>query len=217
MKITVCEIRNRTDILEQEWQQLVSHVQSEGSEMVLLPEMPFYPWIAQTDNVYGLVWQASVDMHERWLPRCAELTPATVMSSRPVTHDGKQLNEGFIMDEVTGYKAVHHKYYLPDEEGWWEASWYERGEKDFTAIQSPRVRLGFLICTELWFCRHARDYAGQGVELLVCPRATGVASNDKWIAGGRAAAVVSGAYCLSSNLSHCDGDTMPWGRRRVDH
>jgi N-carbamoylputrescine amidase len=112
---------------------------------------------------------------------------------------------------VGGYKAVHHKYYLPDEEGWWEASWYERGEKDFTIIQSSRARIGFLICTELWFNLHAREYASQGIDLLVCPRATDITSVDKWIAGGRVAAVVSGAYCLSSNFSYRDGDAFKWG------
>ncbi|MGA7874853.1 MAG: hypothetical protein WCA08_04260 [Desulfoferrobacter sp.] len=37
--------------------------------------------------------------------------------------------------------------------------------------------------------------------MLVCPRATPAESTDKWIAGGRAAVVVSGTYCLSSNFS----------------
>jgi len=59
----------------------------------------------------------------------------------------------------------------------------------------------------LWFNAHARRYANQGVHLLVCPRVTPWASTDKWIAGGRTAAVVSGAFCLSSNLSgpHVEG------------
>lgn len=211
MKITVCELRNEMSILEQEWQNLVYQVKSEGSDLVLLPEMPFYPWVAQTNQVDAEVWQASVEMHDRWMSRLIELTPAIVMSSRPVISEGKRLNEAFIWDEVEGYKAVHHKYYLPDEEGWWEASWYERGEKDFTIIQSRRARIGFLICTELWFNLHAREYAKQGIDLLVCPRATDITSVDKWIAGGRVAAVVSGAYCLSSNFSYREGDAFKWG------
>ena len=211
MKITVCELGNGADIFEQEWQKLVTHVKSEGSDLVLLPEMPFYTWIAHTDQVDNSVWQASVEMHDRHLARLTELEAATVISSRPVISQGKHLNEGFVWDKMTGYKAVHHKYYLPDEKGWWEASWYERGEKDFTVIQAHRARIGFLICTELWFGVHAREYAMQGIELLVCPRATGITSTDKWIAGGRTAAVVSGAYCLSSNFSHRDGDAFKWG------
>ena len=211
MKITVCELRNEINTLEQEWQELVDHVKSEGSDLVLLPEMPFYPWVAQTNQVDVEVWQASVKMHDRWMLRLTELTPAIVMSSRPVITEGKHLNEAFVWDKDTGYKPVHHKYYLPDEEGWWEASWYERGEKDFSVIQTRQGRIGFLICTELWFNRHAREYAKEGIELLVCPRATGMTSTDKWIAGGRTAAVVSGAFCLSSNFSHIEGGDMKWG------
>ena len=211
MKITVCELRNKMDIFKEEWQKLVNHVKSEGSDLALLPEMPFYSWVAHTNRVDAEVWQASVEQHDRWISRLAELAPATVVSSRPVISGGKCLNEAFVWDEMAGYRAVHHKYYLPDEEGWWEASWYERGEKDFTVIQSGRVRIGFLICTELWFNFHAREYAKQDIELLVCPRATDITSVDKWIAGGRTAAVVSGAYCLSSNFGYRDGDAFKWG------
>ena len=211
MKITVCEFGNGTDTLEQEWQKLVEHVKSKGSDLVLLPEMPFYPWIAETDKADRTVWQASVEIHERWLSRLSELEAPTVVSSRPVISNGKHLNEGFVMDKVTGYRAVHHKYYLPNEKGWWEASWYERGEKNFTVIQTGLAKIGFLICTELWFGVHAREYAMQGIELLVCPRATGRSSTDKWIVGGRSAAVVSGAFCLSSNFSPRDGDNIKWG------
>jgi len=63
------------------------------------------------------------------------------------------------------------------------------------------ITFGFLICTELWFAAHARDYMLQGVDILVCPRATPQSSNDKWLAGGRTAAVISGAFCLSSNFN----------------
>lgn len=68
-------------------------------------------------------------------------------------------------------------------------------------VQTQKGKIGFLICTELWFSTHAWDYGKQGVQLLVCPRATEYATVQKWIIGGRAAAILSGAYCLSSNRS----------------
>lgn len=37
-----------------------------------------------------------------------------------------------------------------------------------------------------------------------------MASVDKWIAGGRAAAVISGAYCLSSNRGGIDQHGFEW-------
>lgn len=172
MKVTVCELKNEMDGLEQDWQSLVLHVRSEGSELVLLPEMPFYPWLAETREVDPAAWAASVKAHDRWLRRLDELSPAIVAGSRPVIRQGKRLNEGFVWDAGTGYRGIHTKHYLPDEEGFWEASWYERGKCEFSVAQSGKLRTGFLICTELWFNFHAREYAKQEVHLLVCPRVT---------------------------------------------
>jgi N-carbamoylputrescine amidase len=38
-----------------------------------------------------------------------------------------------------------------------------------------------------------------------------MASSGKWLAGGRAAAVMSGAFCLSSNRSGIDATGFEWG------
>jgi N-carbamoylputrescine amidase len=107
--------------------------------------------------------------------------------------------------------VVHEKYYLPDEEGFWEATWYRRGPGDFSVCRVGGLVLGFLICTELWFTRHAREYARQGIHLLLCPRATPTASTGTWVAGGRAAANVSGAFCLSSNYNGPDTPSIRFG------
>src|SRR6266545_4072059 len=45
----------------------------------------------------------------------------------------------------------------------------------------------------------ARAYGKAGAHLLAVPRATPHETLDKWLAGGRAAAVVAGAFALSSN------------------
>ena len=211
MKVTVCEMINQPDRFEQDWKALSDHVKSAVSDLVLLPEMPFYPWLASTKGCDPGRWRASVKIADQWISRLEELAPATVLGTRPVLQNNRRLNEGFCWDATEGYRAVHRKYYLPDEEGFWEASWYERGEYDFSAAQCQKARVGFLICTELWFNNHARDYAQQGVHLIVCPRATPRASVDKWVAGGRIAAVVAGAYCLSSNYSGSGADGPEWG------
>ena len=209
IKVTVCQLTNDPNTLVQDWKALVSHVGSQASDLVLLPEVPFYPWIARTDQVDPALWHASVEAHDQWMDRLAELTPAVVVSSRPIIQEGKRLNQGYVWEAGSGYRPVHAKVYLPDEQGFWEASWYDRGERRFSVAQTSKARIGFLICTELWFNVHAREYAKQGIHLLVCPRATLAPSVDKWIAGGRTAAIVSGAFCLSSNF--CGDHGLTWG------
>lgn len=211
MKVTVCQLRNDPDDLAHDWEGLVAHVKAEASDLVLLPEVPFYPWVAWTRSFDPAAWESSVAAHDEWMLRLSELASAVVVGSRPVNKGDRHLNEGFVWESEYGYRAVHAKYYLPDEEYFWEASWYERGEREFSAVQSRKARVGFLICTEMWFTEHARAYAKQGIDLLVCPRATPMSSADKWIAGGRTAAVMAGAFCLSSNRGNIDRQGTEWG------
>ncbi len=201
MKVTVCELPNDQGALAKEWESLVAHVQQNGSEFVLLPEMPFYHWLPHSREVQPGHWEEAVEAHQTWIDRLEALAPAVVASTRPVTVAGKRLNAGYLWEPGQGARTIHTKYYLPDESGFWEASWYERGDGDFSLADTSKGKVGFLICTELWFNEHARAYGKQGMHLLVCPRATPNPTAPKWLAGGQAAAVVSGAYCLSSNLS----------------
>jgi predicted amidohydrolase len=199
MNVTVCELNDDPVAFAEDWQALAAHVKAERSQLVLLPEMPFAPWFALSPRYDAAVWQAAVRAHDSWLSRLAELAPATIIATRPVNREGQRLNEGFVWDQAEGYCIAHHKYYLPDEEGFWEASWYDRGDGGFAPVQSGGVKIGFLICTEQWFMERGRLYGKQGVHIIVTPRATGKPTVEKWLMGGRAVAVVSGAFSLSSN------------------
>jgi N-carbamoylputrescine amidase len=117
MKVTVCELPDSTALLEEAWNDLAAHLADEGSDLLLLPEMPFHPWLAGTREVDPAAWLAAVDSHDRWLERLPELGVATVLGSRPVIRDGRRFNEGFVWESPGSYRAAHLKYYLPDEEG----------------------------------------------------------------------------------------------------
>ena len=201
MKITVCELPNEFTKFEKAWDELVGHISKHKSEVVLLPEMPFSAWLAQTRDFDSQLWEESVENHLNWIARLEELAPAMVISTRPVTFGGTRNNLGYIWEPGSGMQDGHAKYYLPDENGYWEASWYQRGDGEFSVVNTAKGRFGFLICTELWFNQHARQYGKQGAHFLVCPRVTPNPTAKKWVAGGQTAAVVSGAFCLSSNLS----------------
>lgn len=211
MKVTVCELRNGWTESGKEWELLADHVGEERSDLVLLPEMCFYPWITRTRNVDPTQWQSAVESHDRWIERFSEIPASILIGTRPVVRKGLWHNEGFVWEKGEGYKPVHVKYHLPNEEGFWEASWYKRGNGDFNAVTVKGIHIGFLVCTELWFNAHAREYMKKGIHLLVCPRATPLASVDRWIAGGRTAAVVSGAFCLSSNFNGPNVEGIDFG------
>ena len=211
MRVTVCELPSDWPTAERDWQAFKGELENQASEWVLLPEMPFCNWLAGERAVDPQRWQTAVAAHDYWIDRLKELPARVVIGSRPVIDGGRFFNEGFVWQKSSGYQGVHRKYYLPDEAGFWEASWYARGDGDFQVEEIEGLRLGFLICTELWFGARARAYARQGVHLLVCPRATPSASTDKWIAGGTTAAVVAGAFCVSSNFNGSNTEGPPFG------
>jgi N-carbamoylputrescine amidase len=205
IRVTICELSNHPDDFQRDWQRLAAHVRAEASALVVLPELPVAPWFATERQFDAAVWSAAVAAHERWLERLPDLAPAIVIGTRPVTLADRRLNQGFLWDRARGLHVVHTKYYLPNDSGFWEASWYDRGDGEFTPFERAGIRMGMQICTELWFMQHARAYGQDGAHLLVVPRATGGATLDKWLAGACAAAVVSGAFVLSSNRrSHAD-------------
>ncbi len=202
MNVTVCELPNTWTDTDIYWNKLISHLKANASDLLLLPEMPFFEWITRSNKMISTqLWEKAVRTHEKWIERLYELPVETIISSRPVIKNGQRLNNGFVFTQKKGMIAVHDKYYLPDEPGYYETSWYERGKGDFNVVNINGVNIGFLICTELWFMIQARHYLTQDIDILVCPRATPKTQVDIWVTGGKAAAIVSGAFCLSSNFS----------------
>ncbi|MBW3618633.1 MAG: carbon-nitrogen hydrolase family protein [Actinobacteria bacterium] len=210
MKVTVCQLSDVASELEEQWDALAAHCRHEAPDLVVLPELGFSPWLAATDTPDQAAWDDSVAVHERWLERLPELGATVVVGSVPIVDAGRNHNAAFVWTADAGPVHAHRKYHLPDEPGFSEARWYERGPKEFVPVDTPVARLGFLLCTEMWFTEHARAYARAGVEVLASPRGVGRASLDKWIAGGRAGAVMSGAYGVSSNRGGVDARGFEW-------
>ncbi len=213
MKVTVCEMNDSASAFSRDWDRLVDHVQKERSDLVLLPEMPFYPWLFWRNRFDAGLWAESLEAHKRWLKRCKELAPACVLGSNPRETGQVRLNQGFVWNAENGYQKAHDKFYLPDEEGYWEATWYSRGDGEFNTVQCGQALLGFLICSGIWFFERSRQYGKQGAHIVVCPRATPKSTLDKWLVAGQAAAVVSGAFSLSSNRVALDGNPPELGGR----
>jgi N-carbamoylputrescine amidase len=197
MRATITQIN--ASQLETDWLKLIEHIRVNESEFVLLPEMVFADWFCATPDVDETIWEDAVRSHEAWLARLSELGAKFVVGTAPRNIRNNKHNMAFSWTAEAGLQWIHSKTYLPDEDGFWEATWYDRAPVDFQPATIDGVRVGVMICTELWFMQHAREYGQQGVHLIVSPRCTPYATNDKWLVGGRTAGVIAGAYCLSSN------------------
>lgn len=168
-------------------------------DLVVLPELAFMPWLCATQEVDPVAWARAAE--EQHLERLADIPASVVVGTRA----NGRFNEAFTFTADTGLQVLHQKTYLPDEEGFWEASWYDRGPVSFQVIDTPAGRVGTSVCTEMWFTQHAFADA----DVIAVPRATPIETTEKWLAGGMAHAVTSGAFCVSSNRSEAvSGTTM---------
>lgn len=197
MKATITQLD--ASQLNQEWAALRDHIAREGADLALLPEMCFAPWFCTAPEGNATRWQAAVAAHERWLARLPELGAPTVIGTAPRDENGKRYNVAYAWTAERGLQWIHRKTYLPNDDGYWEANWYDRAPIDFQAFRLGELSIGVMICSEIWFMQHAREYSRRGVHLLLNPRSTPAFSNEKWRAAGRTAAVVAGAFCLSAN------------------
>src|SRR5437660_7884160 len=116
MRVTVCEIPDDREDFVAAWEGLLGHVRDQQSDLVLLPELPFYPWIATTPHFDAEVWQMARGAHEAMMQRLGELSASVVLGTHPLTEGAVRLNRGFYWTPTGGYQGVHDKYYLPNEE-----------------------------------------------------------------------------------------------------
>lgn len=184
---------------DRSWRDLVRRTRDARPDLLLLNELPFGRWPAAEAEPSEAQRAESRRLHDEGIGRLGELGVPVVLGTRPALEEGKNVNQGFVWTRDAGFHPIHTKQFFPNEPGYWETRWFERGATHFTVAEAGRVRVGFLICTEIWFVEWARHYGRQGADLIVCPRATPPGSVDRWRVAMQMAAIVSGCYVATSN------------------
>lgn len=211
MKVTVCELSNdRKEFLE-DWRTLQDYLVHNKTDLLLLPEMPFYSWFVINKEVSEDVQQKSVEQHQLWIKEVEKLEAKYIVYSAPEIVGTKFYNTAFVFQRGKEHRRIHTKALFPEENHFWEESWFDREDNiSFETVQLDELKIGVLMCTELWFTEKARRYGKQNADVLLCPRATGKSSVEQWLTCGKASAIISGTYCLSSNRSGFSDD-FEWG------
>ncbi|MET0636863.1 MAG: carbon-nitrogen hydrolase family protein [Chitinophagaceae bacterium] len=212
MKVTVCELSENREEFDKDWIELTQYLDDVQTDLLLLPEMPFFRWIAADPAATDQVKEESVRQHQKKIKEIETMNARWVVYSTPEITPGGFLNTAYLFDKKNGYRKLHTKTYFPEEPHFWEETWFDREEiPAFDVADLGDFKIGVLLCTELWFTNHARDYGKQGADIILCPRATGFTGIEKWIICGRTSAIISGAYCVSSNRSGIGDDKFRWG------
>jgi len=151
-------------------------------------------------------WRAALAAHDAMLPRFMELETRLVLASRPVEVQGRRLNQSFSWTREDGYRAGRAKFYMPDEPDGWEATWFDRGDPQFSPQAAGSLKVGFQLCTELLFSHAAWEIGRGGGQLIAAPRATG--GHRRWSMAACLAANMAGCFVASANRRSYDSDAF---------
>jgi N-carbamoylputrescine amidase len=199
MRVTVCELPHETNALADAWAALTEHTVVHASQLVLLPEFAMVDPVWESRPFDIARWDAVEALSAMQLRRLPELRAEFVVGTRPVRVKGRCVNQGYVWSAAAGLRRLRSKYFLPEEPGSWEATWFHRGDPVFPVYYVGPLSFGLNICTELWALETYAAYAARDVRLVLSPRATSAHTAAKWLAVGRVAAVRSGAFSVSSN------------------
>ena len=214
-RVAVGEIAPELSPETEDWERLKHDLGQMQPDLFVLNELPFDPWAAARPEYDPDVWQACVAAHEQGLAALHDLGIPIILGSRAVRVDGQRCNQGFIWRHDTGLQPIHTKQHIPRSPGYWETTWTEAGALRFRMVEAGPVRIGMLICTDIMFSEHARQYGQDGVHLIVVPRAMPPLVSHQFEAALQITAIVSDCYIASSNWRGTDSAGEPFEGRGV--
>jgi len=183
MIVTVCELPDDRQAFEDSWVRLGEHIRQMGGGLVLLPDMAFSTWFADSGTIAPARWSQALAEHDAWENRLGELGAALVLGSRPIDFGNERYDEGFAWAADTGIRSVH-----------------ARATHDFVPLQVDGIDVGFMIGPEL-SAPGERAYGPGEVDIVAMPRCTRGDQFAQRLAHACVVASETGAFALSSNRS----------------
>ncbi|PWV46129.1 hypothetical protein [Chitinophaga sp. S165] len=115
IKVTVCELSNDRNQFAKDWQQLRGYLANNKTDLLLLPEMPFYTWFVNNKQVSEKIQKRSVQEHQLWIKEVEKLEVKYVIYSAPELAGRKFYNTAYIFQKGKGHQRIHTKALFPEE------------------------------------------------------------------------------------------------------
>lgn len=122
--------------------------------MLITNELPFGPWIAESEDFSEEAARLSIRAHEVGLRGLIDLELPAIISSRPVWTGKRLANEAFVVEGLS-VRPLHRKQYFPNEPGWFESEWYGGDGSGFDVAEVLGIKVGVLLCTDAMFNERA--------------------------------------------------------------
>jgi len=197
MKVTVCEFPDDAAAIARAWDHLAATLAAAPTDLLVLPELVATRSFWTQPVFDAAVWSDAVARHAALPDQFKRLAAHRVLGTRAIESNGRRLNESFLWTAARGLVPGRAKAWLPQMEGGWEATWFDRAAPDVGVVEDNGLRFAMLICTEIQVSAAPRALGQDGVQLIAVPRATG--GHHRWEIATRMAAISAGAFVASTN------------------
>lgn len=191
----------------------LTEAKNAGAELAVLPELPLNPWSPATKNARDDDAEAP-NGPRHIMQRDAAKTVGIGLIGGAIVRDpntGVRRNTALIFDRAGNLLATYCKLHIPEEPGFWETSHYDAGTEPPTPINGFSMPIGVQICSDINRPEGSHLLAAHGAEVILAPRATELATYERWRTVFRANALTSCAFVLSVNRPAPEQDVLIGG------
>jgi len=172
-----------------------------GAALALLPEIPLDPWSPATPTPRDDDAEEPGGRRHIIMSTAAKDAGIGVVGGAIVRDpsSGRRHNTALVFDAVGALVSRYAKVHLPDEPGFHEPCHYEPGDEPAVPIDAFALPIGVQICSDINRPAAAHALAAAGAVAILHPRATAIATYERWKLVLRSTAITCCAYVVSVN------------------
>lgn len=184
-----------------------------GAELAVLPELPLNPWSPATKNMREDDAEP-LDGPRTTAQRSAAAAVGIALVGGAIITDSqtkRRYNTALVINNRGDILNTWRKSHIPEEPGFWETSHYDAGLDVPNPIEGLPMPIGVQICSDLNRPEECHILAAAGAAVVVNPRATELATYQRWRSVFIANALTSACYIFSVNRPAPEQDVLIGG------
>lgn len=202
---------------------LVESARKKGAQIICLPELfksHYFPQ-SKRQKYFELAEKIPGPTSKLFSQLAAELRAVLIVPLFERSETGHYFNSLVVIDASGVIVGKYRKMHLPNDPGFYEQYYFDKGNLGFKMTQTAYGKIGALICWDQWFPEAARSLALRGAEIIFYPSAIGLHHHQKqkervkektaWEIIQRSHAISNGVFVASVNRVGREDNLVFWG------
>lgn len=172
---------------------------SREADLAVLPELALNPWSPATKDADPADAEELGEARTKLQQDAAREAGIALVGAVLTTTGGVRRNTSVVISSRGEILGTYSKTHLPEEPGFWETSHYKPGTSYGAPFDVGGFKFGVQICSDANRPEGTHLYGAMGALAVMNPRASELATYERWRPVFIANALTSGLYFLSVN------------------